>query len=151
MQDVALKLGHVEVMDLFPILQALESAEDIAHGVAELAVGFHIGLEDFLAEPQVFRIVGRRHPEAQDIGAGLLDHVLRGDDVAERLGHLAAVFAHDEAMSQNGVIGGATAGAARFEQRGMEPAAMLIRTFEIDIGRPFQVRALLQAEGMGAA
>ncbi len=150
-QDVALKLGHIQVMDLFPILQAFEGAEDIAHGVAQLAVGFDIGLEDFLAQPQVFRIVGGGHPEAQDIGAGLLDHVLRGHDVAEGLGHLAAVFAHDEAVGENRIIGRAATGAAGFEQRRMKPAAVLVGAFEIDVGGPFQVGALFQAEGVGAA
>ena len=33
----------------------------------------------------------------------------------------------------------------------MEPAAVLVGTFEIEIGRPFQVRPLLKAEGMGGA
>ena len=63
--------------------EALERAENIAHGVAQLAVSFHIGLEDFLAEPQVLRVIGGGHPKAQDVSAGLLDHLLRGDDVAE--------------------------------------------------------------------
>ncbi len=99
-EDIALKLWHILVMDVFPVFQAFESAKDVAHGVAQFAVRFHIGLEDFLAQPQVFRIVGGGHPEAEDIGARLLDHVLRGDDVAQGLGHLAAVFAHNEAVGQ---------------------------------------------------
>jgi len=116
-QDVAFKLGHIQVVNLFPVLQAFEGAEDIAHGVAQLTVGLHIGLEDFLAEAEIFRVVGGGHPEPEDVGAGLLDHVLRRHDVAEGLGHLASVLAHDEAVSQNSIIGGAAAGAAGFEQR----------------------------------
>ena len=33
----------------------------------------------------------------------------------------------------------------------MEPAAMLVGAFEIDVGRPFQVGAVLQREGVGRA
>ena len=33
----------------------------------------------------------------------------------------------------------------------MEPAAMLVRSFQIKIGWPFQIRALLQTKGMGGA
>jgi len=33
----------------------------------------------------------------------------------------------------------------------MEPAAVLVRAFEIDVGGPLEIGALFQAEGMGAA
>ena len=33
----------------------------------------------------------------------------------------------------------------------MEPAAMLVRAFEIQVGWPFQIGALFQAKGMGGA
>ena len=33
----------------------------------------------------------------------------------------------------------------------MEPAAMLVGAFEIDVGRPFQVGPVLQREGVGRA
>ena len=39
-----------------------------------------------------------RHPQADDLGAAVLDDVLRLDGVAERLGHLAAVLVDDEAV-----------------------------------------------------
>src|SRR5581483_6686943 len=41
--------------------------------------------------------------------------------------------------------------AAGLEQRGLEPAAMLVRTFEIKLRGPSQVFALLEHEGMGRA
>ena len=128
-----------------------QRAEHPADGVAQLAVGVDIGLQHVLAEPLVLPIVGRHHPQPQDIGAGLLDDVLRHHRVAERLRHLAAVLVHGEAMGDDGVVGRAAARAAAFEQRGMEPAAMLVGAFEIDVGRPFEVGPVLQREGVRRA
>ena len=54
--------------------------------------------------------------------------------------HLAAVLGHHEAMGQHRVIGCPAAGAAGLQQRGMEPAAMLIGAFEIEGGRRFAGR-----------
>src|SRR5215211_3013382 len=54
-------------------------------------------------------------------------------------------------MGDDGLIGGAATGAAAFEQGRMEPAAMLVGAFEINVGRPMKIAALLENEGMGAA
>ena len=54
-------------------------------------------------------------------------------------------------MRHHRVIGCAAARAARLEQRGLEPAAMLIRAFEIEVGRPFEIGALLKHECMRRA
>ena len=62
-----------------------------------------------------------------------------------------AVFRHHEAMRQHSVIGRATACATAFQQRGMEPAAMLVRAFEIQRRRPARSSPLFQHEGMGRA
>jgi hypothetical protein len=62
-----------------------EAAEHPADGVAKLAVGLDRCLEDFLADPQIVGVVRSAHPHPQDVGAGLLHHVLRRDDVTDRL------------------------------------------------------------------
>ncbi len=90
------------------------------------------------------------HPEAQDVGAVLLLDLLRRDDVAERLRHLAALLVEHEAVRQHRLERRPAARADGFQQRGMEPAAMLVRAFEIEIGRPGQA-ARLQHEGVGRA
>ncbi len=61
-----------------------QRAEHPADRVAQLAIGLDEGLQDLRADAQIVRIVGRRHPQAQDVGAGFLDHVLRRDHVADR-------------------------------------------------------------------
>ena len=125
-----------------------QRAEHPADGVPKLAVGIDVGLQHILAEPLVFPIVGRHHPEPQDVRARLPDHILRHDGVAERLRHFPPFLIHGEAMGDDGVVGRAAARAAAFEQRGVEPAAMLVGAFEIDVGRPLQVGPVLQRENM---
>ena len=108
-------------------------------------------------------VVGGAHPHAQDVGAGLLDHVLRRDGVAERLRHLAAVLVEHEAVGQHHVERRAAARAAAFQQRGMEPAAMLVGAFEIhhrvgaavdlalDAGELREMHRVFQHEGVRRA
>ena len=62
----------------------------------------------------------------------------RRDRVAQRLGHLAAFFVDDEAVGQHRFKRRAAAGADSFEQRRLEPAAMLVGAFQVQIRRPRQ-------------
>ena len=71
----------------------------------------------------------------------MLDDVLRRGGVAERLRHLAALLVHHEAVRQHLVERRAAARADADEQRAVEPAAMLIAAFEIDVGRPVMILA----------
>ena len=83
--------------------------------------------------------------------------------VAERLRHLAAVLVEHEAVGEHDVERRHAAGAAAFEQRGVEPAAVLVGAFEIhhgvgaavlaaaDAGEARKVFRVLQHEGMGRA
>ena len=50
-----------------------ERAEHPADRVAQFAVGLDEGFQDFRADAQIVGIIGRRHPEPQDIGARILD------------------------------------------------------------------------------
>ena len=54
-------------------------------------------------------------------------------------------------MGEHGLVRRAAARAAGLEQRGLEPAAMLVRAFEIERGRPGEVGADLEHEGVGRA
>ena len=69
--------------------------------VAHLAVGVDDARQDLLAEAQLLGEVDHRHPQAEDLGAALLDHLLRDDDVADRLRHLAAFEVDDEAVREH--------------------------------------------------
>ncbi len=61
-QDVAVKLRHLVDEHVLPVMQAVHCAQDVAHGVAELAIGLDVGLEDFRPESQVLSVIGGRHP-----------------------------------------------------------------------------------------
>ena len=108
-------------------------------------------LEDRRADAQVIAVVRRHHPQAQDIDAEILGDVVGRGDIAQRLGHFVALLIEHEAVGENGVIGRAATGADPDQQRGMEPATVLVRAFEIQVGRPLQLRALFQHKAMGSA
>src|SRR3546814_12101003 len=55
---------------------------------------------------------------------------------------------HGEAMREDGLIRRLSARAAAFEQRRLEPAAMLVAAFEIEVGA---VRAAVVADERGPA
>ena len=65
--------------DAVGLVEVREVAEHPAERVAQLAVGIDRGLKDLVADAHVIRIVGGTRPHAQDVGAGLLDDVLRLD------------------------------------------------------------------------
>ena len=148
-----LKLGHRLDRDLLGIAEPLERAEQIAEGVAELAILVGDAAQDLLADAVVLGEVDRQRPQPQDVGAMLLHQVERVDRVAEALGHFHALGIHREAVGQHRVIGRPAAGAAGFEQRRLEPAAVLVRAFEIEVGGPALLGpfAAFEREDMGAA
>ena len=151
-QHPALQLRHVGRRNPLFVRETGHIAEDEAQRVAQPAIGVGLLFDDLRPDAQVFGIVRGDDPQAQDIGAVPVADFLGRRDVAQRLGHLAPFLVRDEAVGQHGVVRRPTAGAAGFEQGGMEPAAMLVRAFEIERGRPDQLaRLLLQAEGVGAA
>ncbi len=81
----------------------------------------------------------QRDPQADDFRAQAIRHLMRIDAVAERLAHLAAFAVDGKAVRQQAPC---TAGGRRAceagQQRRMEPAAMLIRAFQIQVGRELQ-------------
>ena len=164
MQHQPLQLRHLlDMLDALVLVEMREIAEHPAHGVAQLAIGVDGGLEDFRADALVVPVVAGGDPHPQDVGAGLLDHVLRRDGVAERLRHLAAVLVEREAVRDDDVEGRAAARAADFQQRGMEPAAVLVGAFQIhhgvfaavdlalDAGELREMHRVFQHEGVGGA
>jgi hypothetical protein len=72
----------------------------------------------------------------QDVGAVLLDHLVRRDDVAERLRHLLGVLVEDEPVRQHLAVRRLAGGRDRGDQRTSNQPAMLIHRFDVEIGRP---------------
>src|SRR5262245_24947331 len=144
-------------------MEVRQTAEHPTYGIAQLAICFDRGLENFTTDAQVIGIVRRTDPHAQDIGTRLTDNVLRRGHVAERFRHLATLLVEHETVRQHHIERRASTRAAGFEERRVEPAAMLIAAFEIhycilaaidlafDAGECRKVLWVLQHEGMRGA
>ena len=102
--------------------------------VADPPVGFDHAFQYLVADRHVARKIGRAHPEAQDFGAQRVRDFLRRDDVTSGFRHLAALAVDDESMRQQRLVWRHAVQHGRDEQRRMEPAAVLIRSLEIEIG-----------------
>jgi hypothetical protein len=100
----------------------------------------------------------------QDVGAVLARNLLWRGDVAPRLRHFVLAFlVEDKAVREHHVVGRDAACPAAFDQRGMEPAAVLVGAFEIhhgvvaavlltaDAGEGGKVLRVFQHEGVGRA
>ena len=149
-QHPALQFRHVGQLDTFRFVEAGQAAEHPTQRVAQAAIQLGGLLEDFAADAQVLAGVRHHHPEAQNVDAVLLRHLFRRDDVAERFRHLAALLVHHEAIGQDCLEWRPSPRADGFEQRRLEPAAMLVGAFQVQVGRPGQV-APFQHERMGRA
>ncbi len=151
-QDIAFQLGD------FPGIahvahETVQRAQQIAEGIAQFAILVAHALENFIADAVILGEIDAQRPQADDVGAILLHHLERVDGIAQALGHLAPVARHGEAMGQDLVEGRAAARRAAFQQARLEPAAMLVAAFQIEVGGPLHVRpaSRFEDEGMGAA
>ena len=88
-------LAHVKVRNV---------AEHETEGVSDLSISVGNLLDDAVADRYVAAIVGRCHPETQDVGTILFDNVLRIDTIALRLTHLVAFFVNEEAVGQEAFV-----------------------------------------------
>ncbi len=153
MQDPAFQFGHLRRIDALGVRETGEVAEEEAHGVAQAAIAVRDALQDLGTDALVGGVVRLGDPEAQDVGAVFLHHLVGDDGVAERLGHLVALLVQREAVGDDVAVGRAAKGAAGLEQRGMEPAAMLVGAFHVDVGDAVlgAVGAVAEDEGVGGA
>src|SRR5206468_11680847 len=73
------------------------------------------------------------------------------DGVADRLRHLSPLTVDDEPARQHRLVGWGTARRDRLQQRGVEPAAMLVRALEVELRRPPELRSRLEHRRVAAA
>ncbi|MNC39861.1 hypothetical protein D3C75_885410 [compost metagenome] len=116
-------------------IEAVQVGQQEAGGVADATIGVGRALEDLVGDSHLAGVVGARYPQTQDVGAQLVHHVLRADHVADGLGHLAALTIHGEAVSQHLVVRSLVFHGHADHQGGHEPAAVLVRAFQIHVGR----------------
>ena len=130
---------------------ALDLAEQEAKRVADLAIRLTDVGEDLAIARDVIGGIDRGDPQAHDIGTAGVAFLVRVDDVAERLGHLAALAVKREALGDNRLVGSRAVRAHRSHERAHEPAAVLVGAFEVHIGRELEVVAVLADGGVGNA
>ena len=121
----------------------LELGEQEAQRVAETAVGIGRTSENLVVDGNVGAGVDRGDPQADDVGAHLVADLVGVDDVAERLGHLAALTVEREALRDDCLVRSMAVGAHRGEQRALEPTAVLVGAFEIHVSRVLKLGAIL--------
>src|SRR5690606_35393149 len=93
-------------------------------------------LQDVKGDPDIAAVVGGRSPQPENVRAEFLDHLVRRDDVPQRLGHLAPLAVDDKAVGEHRPVRRLAPGGHRGEKRRLEPPAVLIRALEIHVGRP---------------
>ncbi len=74
------------------------------------------------------------YPEADDLAAEALGDVYGIDAVAEGLGEGAALFVEGPAGGGDHLVGGLVADSDGEEQGGVEPAAVLVSAFGVEVG-----------------
>src|SRR5450830_1423977 len=105
-----------------------------ACGITDTTVGIGAALQDLLRHGHLARIIGRGDPQAHDVGAqGVID-LLRRDHIAQGLGHLAAVFVDGETVGQQFAVRCVVVDGTTGQQRRVEPATVLVRTFQVQVG-----------------
>ena len=87
------------------------------------------------------------NPQTDDVGAHLVADLVGVDDVAERLGHLAALAVEGKALRDDRLVRSMAVGTHRGEQRALEPTAVLVGTLEVDVRRVLQLGTIL-ADGL---
>ena len=108
-----------------------------AESVANLAVGLAELRHHPLAHLHVCLIFDRSHPEPKQVSAPLFADFGGLDGVAERLGHGAALFVESPAMGDDCSVRSVLPGGDADEQRTVEPAAVLVGAFEVNVRGPF--------------
>ena len=160
-QDPAIELVPFGEGDLVPARPpAVEVGVDGEEGQC-IPQGQQEGLGRFPDEPgreagRLLRVVHAEVP-AQRIGAGLGQHLHRLDDVAEPLGHLAAVLVVHVSQDDAVAIGRAVEEQAAEDVQGVEPAPGLVDRLGDEVrreagpeGLPVLERVVVLGEGHGA-
>src|SRR5690554_2675960 len=110
-------------------------AEQEAGSVTDAAVAIGSLAQDILGNGHLAAVVGGGYPQTQDVGTQFVHHFLGGDHVAHRLGHLVALAVHGEAVGQHLLVRGHAVHGDRGFQGRLEPATVLVRAFQVHIGR----------------
>ena len=146
-QRVAVDVEHaVQRHGVLLDVEVGDVGQQEAQRVADAAIGLDHALEDLVRDRDLARVVAAGRPQAQDLGTQPVGHFLGLHAVAQRLAHLAALAVHHHAVREQRLVGRGVVHHARGEQRRVEPAAVLVRAFQVQVGREGGVIAVRAAQ-----
>ncbi len=129
----------------------IKVGQEKPEGIPDAAIGFHQPRQNFPGDADVVTIILGRDPEAQDFRPIFLDHFIGSDDVAGRLGHFLAGPVHHKTMGQHRFVGTDAPGAHRSQQGTVKPAAMLVASFQVEVGRVTEIIPVQEHGGITGA
>ena len=86
------------------IVEVIDIAQKVTEGVPDFAIRFAYLFQNALRNSYVIAIIGRGHPQTQDICAHIVYDFQRVYAVAQGFTHFAALLVHQEAMGQNCLV-----------------------------------------------
>ena len=133
----AVQLLHVGGSHQGVGVEAVQVAQAVPGGVAEFQVVLAQLLENGIGAAHIGVVVGGSGPQAQHVGAVLFKDLCGIHAVAQGLVHGLALAVHGPAVGDALLEGCALAkGAHGGQQRGLEPAAVLVQALHIHGGGP---------------
>ena len=101
-QSPTIQLQHILKFNFIGfIIEIVGVAQDIANGVADLAVNLRELFQYLFGDTNISLVIGGSCPQTNDIGAILGDNFLRGNSIAYRFRHFAAFAVNNVTMRQN--------------------------------------------------
>ena len=140
--DPVIERDHPRGIDQVVVrMKAVQIGKHETRGIADAPVGVGDLAENLLGNRHFAAIIGGGDPQPQNIGAVLVKDPVRGHGVAERFRHLAPFGVDEEAVGQHFPVGSAAVHGDGGLERGLEPAPVLIRAFQVEVGRITQLFA----------
>ena len=159
LSDQLVELGHRPAVQLQHLLRghqvigvkAVQVAQAVPGGIAELQIVLAELLKDVVRTAHVHMVVGRTRPQPEQVGTILLKDLRGVYAVAQGLVHSLALAVHGPAVGDALLEGSPLAQRAHGgEQGGLEPAAVLVQTLHIHVGGP-EILVLLHGGEVGGA
>ena len=116
-------------------IKIVDIAHQVADRISDLAIGILQTADERIGASHIFLIIDGRNPQPEDIRAVFMDLFKGVDIIAKRLGLLHSFFIDGKAVRQNRLKRLLPCCAECGQKRKLEPAAMLVGAFEIQIDR----------------
>lgn len=135
----------------------MEVAEEDAQGVADAAVGFGGLLKKFFGKGDFVEVVDGADPKTDEVGAVFVVIMVGGHGLGVFVaaligfGDFFAGGVDHKAVGDDGFVRGAATGGDADHQGALEPAAMLVGGFDVEVGRGVESLVAFEHGDAGAA